>query len=53
MLKLQYFGHLKQRANSLEKTLILGKSEGEQAAEEEKEVGAARLLAELEGDRPG
>ena len=25
MLKLQYFGHLMQRANSLEKTLILGK----------------------------
>ena len=24
-LKLQYFGHLMQRANSLEKTLILGK----------------------------
>ena len=23
-LKLQYFGHLKQRANSLEKTLMLG-----------------------------
>ena len=28
MLKLQYFGHLVQRANSLEKTLILGKTEG-------------------------
>ena len=27
-LKLQYFGQLKQRANSLEKTLMLGKSEG-------------------------
>ena len=27
-LKLQYFGHLMQRTNSLEKTLILGKSEG-------------------------
>ena len=27
-LKLQYFGHLIQRAESLEKTLILGKSEG-------------------------
>ena len=27
-LKLQYFGHLIQRANSLEKTLMLGKSEG-------------------------
>ena len=28
MLKLQYFGHLRQRADSLEKTLMLGKIEG-------------------------
>ena len=27
-LKLQYFGHLMQRADSLEKTLMLGKFEG-------------------------
>ena len=27
-LKLQYFGHLMQRPDSLEKTLMLGKSEG-------------------------
>ena len=27
-LKLQYFGHLMQTANSLEKTLMLGKIEG-------------------------
>ena len=27
-LKLQYFGHLRQRTNSLEKTLMLGKIEG-------------------------
>ena len=27
-LKLQYFGHLMQRANSLEKTLMLRKIEG-------------------------
>ena len=27
-LKLQYFGHLMQRADSLEKTPILGKTEG-------------------------
>jgi len=26
--KLQYFGHLMQRADSLEKTLMLGKTEG-------------------------
>ena len=28
-LKLQYFGHLMQRTNSFEKTLMLGKIEGE------------------------
>ena len=28
MLKLQYFGHVMQRANSLEKTLRMGKIEG-------------------------
>ena len=27
-LKLQYFGHMVQRANSLEKTLMLGKTKG-------------------------
>ena len=27
-LELQYFGHLMQRADSLEKTLMLGKTEG-------------------------
>ena len=27
-LKLQYFGHLMRRVNSLEKTLMLGKIEG-------------------------
>ena len=39
-LKLQYFGHLMQRASSLEKTLVLGKTEGqEKAATEDKVVG--------------
>ena len=28
MLKLQYFGHLMRKANSLEKPLMLGKIEG-------------------------
>ena len=28
MLKLQYFGHLMRRADSLEKTMMLGKIEG-------------------------
>ena len=31
MLRLQYFGHLMQRANSLEKTLMLGKIEGKRS----------------------
>ena len=33
MLKLQYFGHLMRRANSLEKTLMLGKIEGRSEVE--------------------
>ena len=32
-LKLQYFGHLMQRADSFEKTLILGKIEGRKRRE--------------------
>ena len=32
-LKLQYFGHLMQRANSLEKTLMVGKIEGKRRRE--------------------
>ena len=31
----QYFGHLMQRADSLQKTLTLGKIEGERMAEDE------------------
>ena len=33
-LKLQYFGHLMQRADSLEKTLMLGKIEGTRDGED-------------------
>ena len=36
MLKLQYFGHLMQRANSLEKTLMLGKIEGKRRREQQR-----------------
>ena len=32
-LKLQYFGHLMQRVDSLEKTLMLGKTEGKRKRE--------------------
>ena len=35
-LKLQYFGHLMQRANSLEKTLMLGKFEGRRRREQQR-----------------
>ena len=35
-LKLQYFGHLMQRTDSLEKTLILGKTEGRRRREQQR-----------------
>ena len=35
-LKLQYFGHLTQRADSLEKTLMLGKIKGRRRGEQRK-----------------
>ena len=35
-LKLQYFGHFMRRANSLEKTLILGKTEGRRKRERQR-----------------
>ena len=40
-LKLQYFGHLMQRTDSLEKTLMLGKTEGkkEKGMTEDEMVG--------------
>ena len=36
MLKLQYFGHLMRTANSLEKTLMLGKAEGKRRRGQQK-----------------
>ena len=35
-LKLQYFGHLMQRDDSLEKTLMLGKTEGRRRRRQQK-----------------
>ena len=35
-LKLQYFGHLMQSTNSLEKTLMLGKIEGKRRRGQQK-----------------
>ena len=37
-LKLQYFGHLIRRANSLEKTLTLGETEGKRRKRSENEM---------------
>jgi len=39
MLKLQYFGHLMRRADSLEMTLILRKTEAKKGVTEEEMVG--------------
>ena len=36
MLKLQYFSHLMQRTDSLEKTLMLGKIEGKMRREQQR-----------------
>ena len=38
-LKFQYFGHLMRRANSFEKTLMLGKIEEEKGTTEDEMVG--------------
>ena len=37
-LKLQYFGHLMQRADSMEKALMLGKIDGEEKGRTEDEM---------------
>ena len=38
-LKLQYFGHLRGRTDSFEKTLMLGKIEGKKGTTEDEMVG--------------
>ena len=50
MLKLQYFGHLMQTADSLEKTLMLGKIEGKRrmGGAEDEMVGWHHRLNEHE-----
>ena len=54
-LKLQYFGHLIQRTNSLEKTLMLGKIEGRRRRGQQDEmVGWHHRLKEPESEQtPG
>ena len=37
-LKLQYFGHLMRRANSFEKTLMLGKIEGRRRGRQQRMI---------------
>ena len=53
--KLQYFGHLMQRTDSLEKTLMLGKIEGSRrGAAEDEMVGWHRRLNVRESEQtPG
>ena len=42
-LKLQYFGHLMGRADSLEKTLVLEKIEGRRRRQKEKKEEKERM----------
>ena len=54
MLKLQYFGHLMQRADSLEMTLILRKTEAKKGVTEEEVVGWHHQLKGHESEQaPG
>ena len=46
-LKLQYSGHLMQRADSLEKTLMLGKIEGRQRREWQKMASSTQWIGFL------
>ena len=53
-LKLQYFGHLMPRADLLEKTLMLGKTEGRRRRTEDEMVGWHHSLDRHEFDQaPG
>ena len=63
-LKLQYFGHRMQRADSLEKTLMLGKIEGERRKGQQRmrwlniiiesmDMGLSKLLETVKDRKPG
>ena len=63
-LKLQYFGHLMRRANSLEKTLMPGKIKGERrrgqkrtrwfnSISDSQDMNLGKLLEIVEGREPG
>ena len=47
-LKLQYFGHLLQRADSLEKTLMLGKIEGKRRREWQRIRGLDSIIDSMD-----
>ena len=50
-LKLQYFGHMMQRADSLQKTLILGKIEGKRETTEDEVFGWNHRLNRHESEQ--
>ena len=54
MLKLQYFGHLTRRTDLMERTLMLGKTEGRRKAvrEDDEIVGWHHRLNAHEFERP-
>ena len=47
-LKLQYFGHLMRRADSLEKTLMLGKIEGKRRREQQRIRGLDGIISSMD-----
>ena len=47
-LKLQYSGHLMQRADSLEKTLMLGKIEGRRRREQQRMRGLDGIINSMD-----
>ena len=49
-LKLQYFGHLMPRANSLEKTLMLGKIEGRRIRGQQKRTWFDGITESMDGN---
>ena len=52
-LKLQYFGHLMRRADSLEKTLMLGKIEGRRGWQRMRWMDGITDLLDMFGWTPG
>ena len=53
MLKLQYFGHLLQRADSFEKTLMLGKIEGRRRRGRQRMIWLDGIIDSIDMDLGG